>query len=144
MSVSDHHAAAGGRPTAGGRPPPAADCPTAGSRACASAHGGTLPPRDDFYNHPRSVLKGFGLEQKTAPLRRRCSSAATAANQTLARLRLLAADHVLARLRLLAVILMQLRQQLPVSKSDMSVSLSQSDSPPQVEFSEMREGKGEG
>ena len=35
----------------------------------------------DFYNHLRSVLKGFGLEQKTAPLRRRCSSAATAATQ---------------------------------------------------------------
>ena len=38
-------------------------------------------PVVDFYNHLRSVLKGFGLEQKTAPLRRRCSSAATAATQ---------------------------------------------------------------
>ena len=38
-------------------------------------------PQGDFYNHLRSVLKGFGLEQKTAPLRRRCSSAATAATQ---------------------------------------------------------------
>ena len=48
MSTSDHHhAATGGLPIDGGHPPLAAGLPIDGGPACASAHGDTLPPRED-------------------------------------------------------------------------------------------------
>ena len=47
MSTSDHHAAKGGLPIDGGHLSPAAGLPTDGGPACASAHGDTLPPRED-------------------------------------------------------------------------------------------------